>query len=152
MPRDWNPKRSKLIERLRMPINLSPKGLETNKHGPKKICTGNEKGRQEKPGNKKRLEVPLEKPQEKNPKKIKQGEATPSHGNLESKEVDETNDFEVSKLLLKQKVPLNKILDPCPKFKAKVISKEMRGLNVELKATTNGIACNMAHHVDLPKM
>ena len=62
MPRGQNPKRSELIERSRMLINPSPKGLETNEHGPEKMCTRNKKGRQEKPRNKKRLEAALLKP------------------------------------------------------------------------------------------
>ena len=71
MPRGQNPKSLELIERSRMPINISPKGLEINKHGPRKMCIGNEKGRQEKLGNKKRLEVQLEKPQRKKSQKGK---------------------------------------------------------------------------------
>ena len=51
------------------------------------------------------------------------------------------------------KVPLNRILDLCLRFKAKVLSKGMHGLNAELKATTNGIACHhLAQRVDMPKM
>ena len=49
-------------------------------------------------------------------------------------------------------MPLNRILDLCPIFKAKILSKRIQGLNVELVATTNGRACNMADLVHLPKM
>ena len=85
MPQGCNPKRLELNEWSRMLINPSPKGLETKKLGPGKLCIGNEKGRQEKLRNKKRLEVLLEKPQGKNPKRVKQGEATPDPENLEKK-------------------------------------------------------------------
>ena len=49
-------------------------------------------------------------------------------------------------------MPLKKILDLCPRFKAKILSKGMHGLNVEPEATTNGIVCNTTQLIDLPKM
>ena len=43
----------------------------------------------------------------------------------------EIADFEVLKFFLKKKVPLNRILDLRPRFKAKVLSKVVQNLNVE---------------------
>ena len=71
MPKGRNPKRLEQCERSKKPTNSSPKGLETNKNGPGKMCMGIEKGRQEKPRNKKRQEGQVEKPQVKNPKRVK---------------------------------------------------------------------------------
>ena len=65
----------------------------------------------------------LKKPQEKNPKRVKQGEASANLENLESSKVEESTNFEVLKLFLQQKVPLKRILNLCPIFKAKVLSK-----------------------------
>ena len=81
-------------------VNPCLKGLETNKHGPEKMCIGNEKGRQEKPRNKKWLEEQFEKSQGRNPKRAKQGESTPDLENLENSEVEEISNFLVLKLFL----------------------------------------------------
>ena len=54
-------------------------------------------------------------------------------------------------MFLKQKVPLERILDLCPRFKAKILRKEIRDLNAKLKATIEGATCNMVQSIDLPK-
>ena len=64
-----------------MPVNSSSKGPNTNKYGPKKMCMGSEKGRQEKLGSKKGWKVSLKKPKfrppkEKNKGKLVQGKKT----------------------------------------------------------------------------
>ena len=79
------------------------------------------------------MEVELEKSQVKNPKRAKQGEATPCKENLRNKEIDEIVDFEVG---FKEKVILNKNLVFFPTFIKKVFSKGVQDLNAEVDTTT----------------
>ena len=58
----------------------------------------------------------------------------------------------IVKLFLRPNVPLNRTLHLCPRFKAKVLSKAMPDFKAKLKAKIKGIACNMAHRVDLLKV
>ena len=135
-----------------MPRDPSLKGLERKQIGPRKTCTRIKDGRQEQPRNNKRLETELEKPHDQNPKRAKQGGTPPCKRNMKIKDTVKSTYFEILKLFLKQKVPLNRMLVLCPRFKAKVLSKGMHDLNEELEMTNKGIACNMVQPVDLPKV